>query len=126
MHDRRLPAPASLGELAVELLGDRLVELGEEVAVAVERDGDRAWPMRAWIAFGWAPSAMARATLVWRRSWNRHETPAARWACLKWWVRKLDDDSGAGGVREHEAVGPGRREPVEVVGAALGRDGARS
>src|SRR3546814_14852174 len=52
------------------------------------------WPIRDWSAFGCAPAAMARATLVWRRSWKRHDTPAAVRALAKWLERKLDEDSG--------------------------------
>ena len=48
------------------------------------------WPMRTWIAFGWAPDAIASATLVWRRSWNRHFTPAAASAFFQAWLWKLE------------------------------------
>ena len=37
---------------------------------------------------------MASATLVCRRSWKRHDTPAAFCALEQWCVRKLDADSG--------------------------------
>lgn len=68
-----------------ETYGDRLVELREQVAVAVQRHGDRrvTQPMRVWIAFGCAPSAIARATLVWRKSWNRQVSPTESRAGLK-------------------------------------------
>lgn len=52
------------------------------------------WPILVWMAFGWAPSAMARATLVCLRSWNRHDRPAARSALEKWCCQKLDEING--------------------------------
>ena len=50
------------------------------------------------IAFGWAPDAIARATLVWRRSWNRHFTPAAASAFFQAWIWKLECCSGVPAV----------------------------
>ena len=47
--------------------------------------------MRAWIAFGWAPWAMARATAVWRRSWKRTlSRPPLAFAGFHWLELKLD------------------------------------
>ena len=66
------------------------------------------WPIRDWIAFGCAPAAIASATLVCRRSWNRHDTAAAACALEKWCVRKLDDDSGLpAALANTSASGPG-------------------
>ena len=102
-------APLSLDELAVELLGDGLVELGEEVAVAVERDRDRAWPIRAWIAFGWAPdgdgqgdAGVAEVVEPARHAGSR-PGPAEVVG-----LEARRRQRVAGGVREHEAVGLGR------------------
>ena len=62
---------------------------------------------------------MASATLVWRRSWKRHDTPAARWALRKWWVWKLECDSGwPAPFGNTSASGSGRRRS--------GRGGRRS
>lgn len=50
--------------------------------------------MRVWIALGWAPAAMASATLVCLRSWTRHCTPAFASARRKWLFQKLELTSG--------------------------------
>jgi hypothetical protein len=73
---------------------DRLVELREQVAVASSVTLIDEWPIRTWIAFGCAPSAIARATLVCLRSWNRHASPTASSAGLKWCCQKLDEING--------------------------------
>jgi hypothetical protein len=75
-----------------------------------------AWPIRAWIAFGWAPDAMDRATLVWRSSWNRHDRPASRGGPAEVvGPEARRRQRVAGGVREHEAVRAGLCEPLDVV-----------
>ena len=48
----------------LETVGDGGVELREEVPVAVEVTWTLLCPRRAWMAFGWAPWAIARATAV--------------------------------------------------------------
>ena len=66
------------------------------------------WPMRDWIAFGWAPAAMASATLVCRRSWNRHDTPAG---CLRFGEVVSQEARRrqriARCIGEHQGIGPG-------------------
>src|SRR6478752_4088877 len=66
--------------------------------------------MRTWMALGWAPAAMARATLVWRRSWKRQSTPAFAFASFQKWVWKLEWISGVPVVVWNTSVsGPGSR-----------------
>ena len=81
-----------------------------------------AWPIRAWIAFGWAPDAMDRATLECLKSWKRHDRPAmdrgGRQAGRQFVVQPVLDLISR---KAAEPVGPEPREdvPVEVAPVRL-------
>ena len=76
------------------------------------------------MAFGWAPAAIARATLLCRRSWNRHDTPDARWARAKWLFQKLAAAMGfPAAFGKDQSVWTWRSEPLQVTGQDFGSDG---